>query len=131
CVVPELSTRWPVPSTVDGVAVPVMRSIADRTSDTARVLPAPTPIVTLPLELVGTDVCAVEKLMVLPSTVKDDPFAGVGASVSELVAGTSWVEAVIAPAGVRLLLTAEPVTVLLFGLPSRLLAVAPGMIADV
>ena len=47
-----------------------MLSIACRTSLTVSVLPAPTPIVKLPLVSVVTDVCAVLKVMVLPSTVK-------------------------------------------------------------
>src|SRR5262249_60950230 len=83
---------------------------------------------TLPLTLVVTDVCAVLKVMVLPSTVKDDPSAGVVASVSAFTAETSLVAAVIGAGTVWLLLTAVPVTVLLGGLPSRLFTVAPGMI---
>ena len=57
--------------------------------------------------------------------------AGVVASVSEFEAETSKVAAVIATGVLRLLLTTVPVTVLLVPGPSRLLAVAPVMVAEV
>ncbi len=130
CDVPVLRTSLPA-LMVEAVAVPVMPSIAERTSPTVSVLPAPTPIVTLPLESEVTLVCEVLKVMDLPSTVKLEPFAGVAASVSEFVAETSLVAVVIATAEVRLFRTAEPVTVLLVPGPSRLLAVAPVMAVEV
>ena len=89
-VVPVLSTSWPEALTVEAVEAPVIPSTAVKTSPTVRVLPAPTPIVTLPLASVVTVVCAVLKVMLFPSTVKLDPFVGVAASVSEVAAETSW-----------------------------------------
>ena len=94
-------------------------------------LPAPTPIVTLPLASVVTLVWPVEKVMDLPSTVKDEPFAGVEASEFVFVAATSAVATVIATGVLRLLFTALPVTVAPVGGPRRLFAVAPAMTAAV
>src|SRR3984885_8792370 len=68
CDVPVFRTSWPVPLTVEAVVAPVMPSIAESTVCTVSVLPAPTPIVTLPLPSVVTVVCAVLKVMLLPST---------------------------------------------------------------
>ena len=85
----------------------------------------------LTLGVVVTVVWPVEKVMLLPLTVKLEPLAGVAASVSEFAADTSLVAAVIATGVVRLLLTVVPVTVLLVPGPSRLLAVAPVMTAEV
>ena len=70
--VPVLSTSLP-PETLEAVDAPVMLSIAARTSLTFSVLPTPMPIVTLPKASVVELVCAVEKLMVLPSTVRTEP----------------------------------------------------------
>src|ERR1700728_861221 len=88
CDVPVLSTSLPA-LMVEAVAVPVIPSTALRTSPTVSVLPVPTPIVTLPLASVLTLVCAVLKVMDLPSTVTLEPFVGVVASGSEQVVGAS------------------------------------------
>ena len=116
---PVLIASWPEPLTVEAVVVPVMPSIALRTVPTEAVLPAPTPIVTLPLASVVTEVWPVEKVMDLPSTIKDDPFAGVAASVSEFVAATSKVAAVMSTGVERWFWTVVPVTVLLVGGPNN------------
>jgi len=47
--------------TIEAVVAPVIPSIADRTDCTVSVLPAPVPIVTLPLPSVVDVVCAVLK----------------------------------------------------------------------
>ena len=70
CVVPVLRMSWPA-VTVEAVVAPVMPSIAVRTVCTVAVLPVPMPIVTLPAPSVVVVVCAVLKVMVLPSTVSD------------------------------------------------------------
>jgi hypothetical protein len=73
--------------------------------------------------------CEVEKVMVLPSTVKVDPLVMAVPRSSELppAVPTSWVAAVIGAA----VLTAPPVTMALVTEPSRLLAVAPAMAVEV
>ncbi len=78
-----------------------------------------------------SDVVAVLKVMVFPSTISVELLAGVAASVSELVAETSRVAAVIGTGVVRSLLTTVPVAVLSVPGPSRLFAVAPVMTDDV
>ena len=93
---------------------PVMLSIADKTSLTFSVLPAPMPIVTLPEPSVLEVVCAVEKVMLLPSTVRVEPLViAVPRSLDvELAVPTSSVVAVITAAlpPVPSLVTAVPVT---------------------
>src|SRR6202011_3223581 len=75
-VVPVLSWSWPVALTVDGVDVPVMLSIAVRTDWMVSWLPAPVPIVTLPLASVVVVVCDVLKVMVLLLIFSTDPLVG-------------------------------------------------------
>ena len=113
--------------TTEAVAAPVIPSIAERTVCTVAVLPAPVPIVTLPLLSVDVAVVAVLKVIVLPSTVRTEPVVIAVARSLELAPAvpTNWVAAVIA-AGVELsFCMALPVTVLLVPGPSRLFAVAP------
>ena len=110
--------------------------MAVSTSETFSVEPEPMPMVTLPVVAsVATVVEPVEKVMVLPSTVSVEPLVmGVARSSEEPPAvPTSWVLALMATAEVVLSLRmAEPVTVLLVAsVPSRLLAVAPVMAAEV
>jgi len=61
--------------TVEAVPAPVIPSIALRTSCTFAVLPAPIPIVTLPLPSVVVEVCAVLKVMVFPSIERTELLA--------------------------------------------------------
>ena len=103
--------------TVEAVVAPVMPSIALSTLCTVSVLVGPMPIVTLPEESVVEVVCAVEKVMVLPLTVRD---AGGVIAVARsldvaLAVPTNWVAAVIAAGVVLSLLTAVPVKKALTG----------------
>ncbi len=133
--VPVLTTSEPV-ATDEAVPplAPVMLSIAARTSLTFSVLPLPMPIVTLPEPSVLDVVCAVEKVMVLPSTVRVEPLVIAVCRSLEAVPAvpTSSVVAVIAAAPVvASLVRAVPVTwVLAVAVPSRLVAVAPVMAAE-
>ena len=123
--VPEMTRSWLVPVestslpelTVEAVVAPVMLSIALSTLCTVSVLVGPMPIVTLPEESVVEVVCAVEKVMVLPLTVRD---AGGVIAVARsldvaLAVPTNWVAAVIAAGVVLSLLTAVPVKKALTG----------------
>ena len=96
-------------------------------------LVADAPIVTLPLPSVVTCRSApVLKVMDLPSTVKDEPFAVVEASEFVFVAATSAVAAVIATGVLRLLFDrGAGDRVVGAGSPSRSFAVAPEMAAEV
>ena len=79
---------------------PVIPSIAVRTVCTVAVLPAPVPIVTLPAPSVVVVVCAVLKVMVLPSTVRTEPLVMAVARSLEAAPAvpTNWVAAVISTA---------------------------------
>ncbi len=116
---PEMLRSWLTPvliwsapaDTVEAVVAPVMPSIAVSRSPTVRLLPAPVPRVTLPDASVVDVVCEVEKVIDLPLTLIVP--VGVVARLSELVALTSLVAAVIGAGVVRLLLTAVPARVAL------------------
>ena len=130
CAVPVLRMSWPEPLTVEAVVAPVIPSIALRTVCTVAVLPAPVPIVTLPLLSVVVVVCPVLKVMFLPSTVRTDPLVMAVARSLEvpLAVPTSWVAAVISTDVVLSFLMVVPGTVVaLVPGPNRLFAVAPGM----
>src|SRR3569623_785871 len=123
-----------LPPTIDEASppvAPVMVSIDDRTSPMVSVLPAPTPIVTLPEAAVVLVVAAVENVMVLPLTVIVLLLAGVAANESDVAALSSLV-AVVTGAGVaRLLFTTEPVAWAFTkeDVPRRSSAVAPVIVA--
>ncbi len=112
-----------------------MLSIADRTSLIFSVLLPLMPIVTLPEPSVLEVACPVEKVMVLPSTVRVEPLVMPGLCRSldvEPAVPTSRVVALIwAGVAVSSLVMAVPVTwVLAVAVPSRLVAVAPVMAAE-
>ena len=77
-----------MPLTVDGTAVPVIPSIALRTDCMLSWLPAPMPIVTLPLESVVVVVCAVLKVMLLLLIFRTEPLV-IWLAVARLLEGAA------------------------------------------
>ena len=95
------------------------------------VLPVPMPIVTLPPPSVVVVTCAVLKVMLLPSTTRDEPLAGAVARPSVVVVPPTSSVAAVTVSEVSESVRAVPATVALTPLPRRLSAVAPAMAVDV
>src|SRR5580692_6865729 len=106
CVTPELNVMWP-PLIADGVEVPVIVSIAPSSVPTVPVML----MVNGPAPVKEADVgLTFEKLMTLPSTVRDSPLVRGGFNESVPAAPDSKVALVIEAAGVCRFSACAPVT---------------------